>query len=259
MTGCAIVTGASRGFGRAIAHALAAAGRPVVMTARTAAALEEAAAGLDAVAVPADVTDAAAVDALVDTALERYGAVDLLVNNAGAPAVLRELDAMRWEDWRRNFDVDLRGVFNTTTRLAPVMRARGEGAIVNVASAAAIARTPLHVSYSPAQAAIASFSRCVGAWLAPDGVVVHCLCPSLTPEGGVGRAAAATFAAENGVDAEEWLRRRFDGHTLTAAAVGAAVAELAGVPGDGGAWYLDAAGLTEWELFSATPVAAAER
>jgi short-subunit dehydrogenase len=241
MTGCAIVTGASRGFGRAIADALAE-GRPVVTASRT-----------DGI----DVTDPAAVGALVDAALERHGSVDVLVNNAGAPALLRELDAMRWEDWRRNFDVDLRGVFNTTTRVAPLMRARGQGVIVNLASGAVSARSALHVSYSPAQAAIASFTRCVGAWLEPAGVAVHCLCPTLTPDGGVGRAAAAAFAAEQGVAVEDWLARR-QPRRLTAAAVGAAVVELAGRPGSGGAWHLDADGLAEWDLFAATPVAARE-
>jgi NAD(P)-dependent dehydrogenase (short-subunit alcohol dehydrogenase family) len=242
MTGCAIVTGASRGFGRGIAEALAAHGRPVVTASRT---------------TGTDVTDPAAVDGLVEGALERYGAVDVLVNNAGAPALLRELDAMTWEDWRRNFDVDLRGVFNTTTRVAPLMRARGGGVIVNVASAAANARSALHVSYSPAQAAIASFTRCVGAWLEPDGVAVHCLCPSLTPDGGVGRAAAAVFAAEEGIDVEKWLAHRRP-HRLTAATVGDAVVELAGRDGGGAVWHLDADGLAEWDLFAATPVAARE-
>jgi NAD(P)-dependent dehydrogenase (short-subunit alcohol dehydrogenase family) len=179
--GCAIVTGGSRGLGLATARALAATGRPVVIAARgredlRAAAAELQADGADVLAVPADVAEGHAVGELVLRAVERFGEIDVLVNNAGALPVTEELDRLDWETWRRHIDVDLRGVFNTGQRVGPLMRRQGHGTIVNVASAAAAAATALHVSYSPAQAAIISLSRCMDAWLAGAGVAVHCLC-----------------------------------------------------------------------------------
>jgi NAD(P)-dependent dehydrogenase (short-subunit alcohol dehydrogenase family) len=256
--GCAIVTGASRGFGRGIARALALSGHSVVLAARGEADLEEAvrelrAAGADAIAVPADVAREADVDALVATALERYGAVDVLVNNAGAPALQAELDAMDWDAWRRNIDVDVHGIFNTTRRLAGPMRDRGRGVIVNIASGAVAARSRLEVSYAPAQAAIVALSRCTAAWLAPAGVTVHCLSPTISPHGGVGRAGATTFAAEAGVTLEEWFARR--GGVLDADGVGAAVAELVGEP-EGATWHVDAGGLSRWDVLVPPPVVA---
>jgi 2-deoxy-D-gluconate 3-dehydrogenase len=256
--GCAIVTGASRGFGRGIARELSRRGHPVVLAARGEGDLADAvrelrAAGADAVGCPADVTSEADVDALVELALERFGAVDVLVNNAGAPALLRELDAMDWDDWRRNVDVDVRAIFNTTKRVAGPMRERGRGVIVNVASGAVMARGRLHVSYAPAQAAIVSLSRCTAAWLEPAGVTVHCLSPDISPHGGVGHAGATTFAAEQGVTLDEWFERR--GAVLDAEGVGVAVAELVGEP-DGATWHVDGGGLARWDVFVGPPVLA---
>ncbi|MCW2986655.1 MAG: fabG, partial [Conexibacter sp.] len=189
--GATIVTGAGRGLGAGIARQLAASGRRVVLAARDASALEAVAAGIrrdghEAVAVPTDVTDADAVARLTHAARERFGPIDMVVNNAGAPALLATVDAMTWDEWRRNIDVDVRGAFTVTQAVAEDLRDGGAATLVNVASGAVPIASPGHVSYSPAQAALVSFSRCVGAWLAPSGVAVHCLCPDLTPAGGVG-------------------------------------------------------------------------
>jgi 3-oxoacyl-[acyl-carrier protein] reductase len=256
--GCAIVTGASRGFGRGIARALAVSGHAVVLAARGEADLEEAVgelrgAGADAIGLRADVARDADVDALVTTALERFGAVDVLVNNAGAPALQAELDAMSWDDWRRNIDVDVHGIFNMTKRLAGPMRDRGRGVIVNVASGAVAARSRLEVSYAPAQAAIVALSRCTAAWLAPAGVTVHCLSPTISPHGGVGRAGATTFAAEAGITLDEWFERR--GGVLDADGVGAAVAELVDEH-EAATWHVDAGGLSRWDVLAPPPVVA---
>jgi 3-oxoacyl-[acyl-carrier protein] reductase len=253
-----IVTGASRGFGLGIAAALAAQGRPVVMAARGEEGLRRAAASLESeggavLAHPADVTDEEQFAALIDAAFERFGRIDLLVNNAGAAPVLDELDRLDWERWRRHIDVDARGVFNTSRRIAPLMRAQGSGTIVNVASGAVINASGLHVSYSPAQAAILVLSRCMSGWLADAGVAVHCLCPTLTPAGGVGRAAIEIFAREEGLEPGEWRERRFGDGTLSADAVGAAVAELAERP-ESAVWWVGRDGLEQWEGVLSPPV-----
>jgi NAD(P)-dependent dehydrogenase (short-subunit alcohol dehydrogenase family) len=83
---------------------------------------------------------------------------------------------------------------------------------------------------SPAQAAIISLSRCMNAWLGGAGVAVHCLCPDLTPAGGVGRTAATIFATEDGLTMEEWLQRRFRSRLLEPEELGAAVVELTDNP-----------------------------
>jgi len=256
--GCAIVTGASRGFGRGIARALAERGYPVVLVARGEADLQEAAdelraAGADAVARVADVRSEADVDALIGFALERFGAIDVLVNNAGAPALMRGLDDMDWDEWRRNIDVDVRGIFNTTRRVAEPMRSRGRGTIVNVASGAAVVAGPLHVSYAPAQATAVSLSRSIAAWLAPAGVVVHTLSPTISPQGGVGLAGATRFAAEEGIAVDDWFARR--GPILEADGVGAAVVALVGEP-EGATWHVDAGGLARWDMVVPAPVLA---
>jgi NAD(P)-dependent dehydrogenase (short-subunit alcohol dehydrogenase family) len=256
--GCAIVTGASRGFGRGIARALAERGYPVVLAARGeadlhAAADELRAAGAEAVPFVADVRSEADVDALIGFALERFGAIDVLVNNAGAPALMTELDAMDFDEWRRNIDVDVRGIFNTVRRVAAPMRSRGRGTIVNVASGAAVVAGPLHVSYAPAQATIVSLSRSIAAWLAPAGVVVHTLSPTISPQGGVGLAGATRFAAEEGIAVDDWFARR--GPILEADAVGAAVAALVAEP-EAATWHVDAGGLVQWDMVVPAPVPA---
>jgi len=257
--GCAIVTGGSRGLGLGIAEALAEAGRPVVLAARGMRDLTDAAAKLEAkggevLAVQIDITDGHTVGELARRAEERFGRIDVLVNNAGAPPVIEELDRLSWERWRKHIDVDVRGIFNTAQRVGPLMREQGHGTIVNVASGAVIAATRLHVSYSPAQAAIVALSRCMNDWLEPD-VTVHSLCPALTPAGGVGTAAATALAAEDGVTMDEWLEQRFGGSLTDANDIGAAIVALTGKPA-GATWYVGADGLEEWNSILSWPVKA---
>ena len=246
--GAAIVTGASRGLGLGIAQALARTGHPVVLAARGAEELERAAAsiGHDTLAVPTDVADEDAVGRLVAAARERFGAIGAVVNNAGALPVLDPLETVSWDEWRRGIEVDVRGLFNTTRAVAPVMRAQRGGSIVTVAAAAGgTIASPLHLSVSPAQAALTSLSRCIGAWLEPAGVRVHTLHPRITPAGGVGLAAATAFGAEAGTSADEWVRRRFGEELLEPDTVGEAVVALLG-EADGGDWSVGPDGLAPW-------------
>jgi NAD(P)-dependent dehydrogenase (short-subunit alcohol dehydrogenase family) len=261
--GAAIVTGAGRGLGAGIAWRLAATGRPVVLAARDGEALEAVAAairadGHDALAVPTDVTDAAAVERLVATTREHFGAIEVVVNNAGAPPLVATLDAMTWDEWRRNVDVDVRGTFMVTRAVAEELRAHGAATLVNVAAGAVAAATPGHVSFSPAQAALVSFTRCVGSWLAPSAVAVHCLCPDLTPAGGIGVTAAAAFGAPSGLTGADWLERRFATPRLVPDDVGGAVVALA-EERDAGEWWLTADALVRWNVLTAPPQPMAAR
>lgn len=255
--GAAIVTGASRGLGLGIARRLADSGHPVVMVARGAVELDRAAAsirelGHEALAVPADVTREQDVERVAALTHRRFGAPEVLVNNAGALPELATLEDLTWERFRRGIDIDVRAAFNATRAVAASMRAEGRGTIVNLAGAAAgTVSSPLHTAYSPSQAALRSLSDCTASWLAPAGVAVHCLCPSLTLAGGVGNAAATGFGAAEGITTREWIARRMGSETLTPAEVGNAVVALL-EQRESGTWNVSPAGLAPWEPVAAT-------
>lgn len=248
--GAAIVTGASRGLGLGVAAALAASGLPTVLVARDARALDEARAGLpgDTLARTADVRDEPALERLATEVADRYGAIVAVVNAAGAPSVLLPPDELTWQQWRTTIDVDVRGVLGMTRAAVPFLTA--DATIVNVASGAVVVGSALHASYSPGKAALLSLSRCLGAWLAPRGVVTHCVCPDITDAGGVGRSAAEVFGAAEGTTGAAWLARR-GRPALTTSIAGAAVLGLLAErePGD---WVLDAAGARRWAPLAQT-------
>jgi NAD(P)-dependent dehydrogenase (short-subunit alcohol dehydrogenase family) len=250
--GVAIVTGASRGLGLGIAQRLAHSGHPVVLVARASDELNRAATSIRelghvALAVAADVTSEEEVERVAALTHHRFGAPEVLVNNAGALPEVASLDDLTWERFRRGIDVDVRAAFNATRAYAATMRAARRGTIVNLAGAAAgTVSSPLHTGYSPSQAALYSLSRCTASWLAPAGVAVHCLCPSLTPAGGVGDAAATGFGAAEGITSREWIERQMGGVTLTPAEVGDAVVALVEEP-DSATWKVSPAGLARWE------------
>jgi len=163
MTRVAVITGGGSGIGRAVAGALAGDGFAVVLAGRRAATVEEAATaiGPDAIAVPCDVTDPASVRALFDLVRERFGRLDLLVNNAGigAPAVpLEELDVAVW---RRVVDTNLTGAFLCTQEAFRIMRdqdPRG-GRIINNGSISATSPRPLSAPYTATKHAIAGLTK----------------------------------------------------------------------------------------------------
>jgi 3-oxoacyl-[acyl-carrier protein] reductase len=255
-SGAAIVTGASRGLGRGVAAALAARGFPVVLVARDGALLERVASELpgQTLALAADVSDEDAVARLVAEVAARFGEIAVLVNVAGAPSVLRPPDELGWDEWRTPIDVDVRGVFNTTRAVAPAL---ADGAtIVNFASGAVVVGSALHVSYSPGQAALLSLSRCLGAWLEPRGAVTHCVCPTITAAGGVGRAAMEVFGAQEGVSGEAWFEKRFGADALTPEQTGDAVVTLLDER-EAGDWVLVPAGLQRWHPLAQPVVSAA--
>ncbi len=173
----AIVTGASSGIGEATARALAEVGAAVVLAARRADRLRAIAEEIDrsggrAVAVPTDVTDRAAVDAMVDRAVAAFGGVDVLVNNAGV-MLLAPVQRRLVDEWDRMLDVNLRGLLYAVSAVLPAMRERGGGHIVNVGSVAG--RRPFHggAVYSATKFAVRALSEGLRAELSPrDGIRV---------------------------------------------------------------------------------------
>lgn len=178
----ALVTGAGRGIGRATALALAEAGADVVVLDRDRASAADAAqeigaaTGRRALAVQADVADAAQVRRAVRRTVEGLGRLDILVNNAGIWAHGR-LGEVREADWDRVLAVNVKGVLVCTQAVLPQMRAQKAGKIVTVASAAGLRPAPEWTAYCISKAAAVMLSRVAAAQLKPEGIQVHCLCP----------------------------------------------------------------------------------
>ena len=170
-----IVTGGGSGYGKGIASALAKAGAKVWITGRDARRLSTAAKATGARAIVADVT----VGADWDRVFEEVGAVDVLVNNAGAGGKIRPLAEQTDDDLSRTVAVNLTGAMMGCVRAARAMIARGKGgAIVNVSSVCALYAWPSWSVYTAAKAGLSKFSHALYAELRPHGIKVTCLTPS---------------------------------------------------------------------------------
>jgi NADP-dependent 3-hydroxy acid dehydrogenase YdfG len=177
----AIVTGAGRGIGRAIAEALAREGAVVALAARTRQQLAEVAAAIKtgggrALAVPTDVTLDAAVDALVEQTVGEFGRVDLLVTAAGA-ASFGPVAGSKPADWDAMLAVNLRAVMVTCRAVLPVMLHQRRGTIVNVASVAAQRFIPGSAAYAATKAGVVVWSRVLREEVRAEGVRVGVLVP----------------------------------------------------------------------------------
>jgi 3-oxoacyl-[acyl-carrier protein] reductase len=180
----AIVTGASRNIGRAIAIALAQAGAAVVVNGHTNRAAADAVAaeiegkGGQALAAIADVTDQAAVERMVAAAVERFGRVDILVNNAaGRPE--KKLDEMTLADWRGVLGVILDGAFLTVKACLPHLKQSGAGAIINIGGVSAHVGTKHRAHVVTAKAGLIGLTKALAYDLASDGITANCVVPGL--------------------------------------------------------------------------------
>ena len=195
----AVVTGASRGIGLAIARALLAQGARVTLLARDAAALEAAAAALgnDTSWQTVDVTDAARVN----DAFARAGTVDILVNNAGqaASAPLGRTDAALWQ---RMLDANLTGAYHCIQAALPGMVDLGWGRIVNVASTAGLTGYRYVAAYCAAKHGLVGLTRALALELADKGVTVNAVCPGYT-ETDLVQDAVANIARRTGRSVDE--------------------------------------------------------
>ncbi|ERT04214.1 3-oxoacyl-[acyl-carrier-protein] reductase [Lyngbya aestuarii BL J] len=178
----AIVTGASRGIGRAIAIALASQGANIVVNyASSSQAADELVneithSGGQAVAIGADVSQADQVDSLINTVMEKWGRVDILVNNAG---ITRDtlLLRMKPEEWQAVIDLNLTGVFLCTRAVSKIMLKKRSGRIINIASVAGQMGNPGQANYSAAKAGVIGFTKTVAKELASRGITVNAVAP----------------------------------------------------------------------------------
>ena len=178
----AIITGASRGIGRAIAQELATYGANVVVnyasssTAADSLVAEITAAGGQAIAIQADVSQIEQVDTLFNTVIDKFKRIDILVNNAG---ITRDtlLLRMKPEDWQAVIDLNLTGVFLCTRAASKVMLKQRSGRIINIASVAGQMGNPGQANYSAAKAGVIGFTKTVAKELASRGITVNAVAP----------------------------------------------------------------------------------
>jgi NAD(P)-dependent dehydrogenase (short-subunit alcohol dehydrogenase family) len=178
----AVVTGASRGIGRAIATLFAQEGANVTLVSRSAEALDDvfaeiSRAGGRAIAVAADVTADEAPQQIVDRTLAEFGGLDILVNNAGGNSFMAPLETMRFSGWQKTMALNLDSAVRLIQAALPPMKASGRGSIINVSSVTGLRGSPLMSHYGAAKAAVISLTQSLGIELATQGVRANALVP----------------------------------------------------------------------------------
>lgn len=201
-----IVTGGASGIGQATAERFAREGASVLVAdvdgdraARTAASIEAQGGGRVA-SMAVDVSDDAAAARMVRRAVELWGRVDVLVNNAASFLHRRVEDATR-ADWEKVLGVNVMGTSFCTKHVVEVMKSQGGGAIVNVASINGLIAMPDWVTYNASKAAVVEMSRSMAMDLAPFSIRVNCVCPGVTDT-----PALQSLFVEMGVSADEALK-----------------------------------------------------
>ena len=197
----AIITGASRGIGRAAAAALATEGAHVVVNyARSSGAADDVVAqiqamGGEAIALQADVSQADQVEALIRATMDKWGRIDVLVNNAG---ITRDtlLLRMKPEDWQAVIDLNLTGVFLCTRAVSKIMLKQRSGRIINIASVAGQMGNPGQANYSAAKAGVIGFTKTVAKELGGRSITVNAVAPGFI----------ATDMTENLSNSEEIIK-----------------------------------------------------
>jgi len=183
----AVVTGGNGGLGQRICHALADAGAHIaVVYAQSQQQAQEVASALtaryqvNAAAMPCDVTDAAAVDRLIEAVQKRFGRLDILVNDAAfnKSIVFSDLDNLTLEVWDKIMAINLTGPLRLTKAVAPIMKAQGRGRVVNIASVAGLGPTGSSIAYAVSKAGLIHLTRCMAVALAPE-TLVNCVAPGL--------------------------------------------------------------------------------
>jgi NAD(P)-dependent dehydrogenase (short-subunit alcohol dehydrogenase family) len=231
-----LVTGASRGIGRAIALGFAAEGARIALLARDEAGLEETLAavrdaGGDGGSFTADVTDEEAIVRAHREVERSLGPVDVLVNNAGVGGPAGEMWELDPEEWWRTVEVNLRGTFICTRAVLPGMVKRGRGRIVNVVSNAGAHRWPYFTAYAVSKAAAIKLTESLASETRTHGVAVLAAHPGLVRAGLTDAALAADRRDAEGPLAERvrsWFERELaEGRTVSAEEAAAFVVELA--------------------------------
>lgn len=179
----AIITGAAQGIGREIALTFAREGADVVIADVQVEAAREIAAemekiGRKALVVKTDVSNSEDVNRMVRATVDKFGKIDILVNDAGI-CVVKSLQELSEEDWDKQLDINLKGTFLCTKRVVQEMLNRGKGKIVNIASGLAQVALPNYSAYTASKGGVMSLTRALALELAPKGINVNAVAPGL--------------------------------------------------------------------------------
>jgi NAD(P)-dependent dehydrogenase (short-subunit alcohol dehydrogenase family) len=173
----ALVTGAGSGIGRACALAFAREGAKVALVGRRSQPLQQLCQAIaGAAALPADLSVAADIDRVVAQSLERFGRIDVLVNNAGI-LLPGTAESHTDEEWQQTFDVNVRAVWRLSRAVLPHMRTQGAGSIINMASVLGLVAARNRLAYASSKGALVMLTRCMAVDHAPDKIRVNCICP----------------------------------------------------------------------------------
>ena len=212
----AVVTGGGRGIGRAIARRFAAEGAMVLVAARTAIEIESVAAEITAArgraaAVRADVSREEDCQRIVATAREKFGAVHILVNNAGDYGPVKPVEEITPAEWDQVIAVHLRGAFLLTRLVLPEMYARGSGVILNISSLSAKSAFAWGSPYAAAKAGLLGLTRVTAAEAARKGVRVNAICPGPVPETRMSKELGRVLAERLNVSRQDQLTDFLEG------------------------------------------------
>ncbi|HKW88924.1 MAG TPA: SDR family NAD(P)-dependent oxidoreductase [Candidatus Acidoferrales bacterium] len=212
----AVITGAARGIGRAIAQKFAAEGASVFLASRTAFELkatvdEIQAAGRRAAGIPADVSKESDCRKIIEEARKHFGHVDILVNNAGILGPVKPVDEVESAEWDEVIAINLRGPFLLAHLVLPEMYARGSGTILNISSVAAKVPYPWNGPYAASKAGLVGLTRTLAAEAARKGVRVNAICPGPVPETEMSQKLGQELAKRLNADPEKLFQNYLQG------------------------------------------------
>jgi len=203
----AIISGIGPGMGRDAALACTREGAKVALAARTPSKVESVAEEIEtlggsALAIPTDVTDLSQIDHLVESTVDEFGRIDILVNNAFAQPPFETLEEMNLDSWYTSLEVNCTSALKMSRAVLPTMREQGCGSIVNISTMSIRTNKPMFGAYAAAKSAMTSITRTMAKEVGPDGIRVNAVCPGFIFGPSV-KGYLESLAQQNGTSYQE--------------------------------------------------------